>query len=180
MALPSALMAMLVCALAPAARPPPAGPRAARLVTRALVLRGGAPRRAPANTHGSWNVDGRWDKGGKKIKYMQSRDGFDFSRAKMRRQKRRWNAKYGSPGDSAPGAGADSAGMVYGDMGEEPVTMRDLGFFAPEGLVRASPSGVGSAARTRRVHARLYSVCGATRCKRATYTSSHTDTHTLT
>ena len=165
----AALIAIFVCAQAPAARPPPAGPRAACPVTRALVLRGGAPRRVPANTHGSWNVDGRWDKGGKKIKYMQSRDGFDFSRAKMRRQKRRWNAKYGSPGDSAPGAGADRAGLVYGDVGEEPLTMRDLGFFAPEGLVRASPSSVVSAARTRRVHARLCSVCGARRFKRLTH-----------
>ncbi len=37
------------------------------------------------NRYGSWNVDGQWAKGSKKIKYMETQDGMGLSRAKMRR-----------------------------------------------------------------------------------------------
>jgi hypothetical protein len=38
------------------------------------------------NRFGSWNVDGQWAKGSKKIKYMETEDGMGLSRAKMRRE----------------------------------------------------------------------------------------------
>lgn len=47
------------------------------------------------NTHGSWNIGGQWAKGGKKIKYMQTEDGMGLSRAKMRREKKKWKRDYG-------------------------------------------------------------------------------------
>jgi len=44
------------------------------------------------NLHGSWNV-GR--DGGRKLKYLETEDGYGISRAKMRREKRKWKRDYG-------------------------------------------------------------------------------------
>jgi hypothetical protein len=44
------------------------------------------------NLHGSWNVG---KDGGRKLKYLETEDGYGMSRAKMRREKRKWKRDYG-------------------------------------------------------------------------------------
>jgi hypothetical protein len=58
------------------------------------------------NRHGTWNVGGTWGKGAAKIKHLRTSDGYDLSRARMRRDKRRWRQNYG---DLPPQARAPAA-----------------------------------------------------------------------
>jgi len=62
-----------------------------------------------------------------KVKYLRSRDGFEFSRARFRREKRRWRERYGDP--AAPGGQAPAGG------GAAPEDSSD-DEFAPQGLTK--------------------------------------------
>ena len=42
-------------------------------------------------------MGGAWAKGGAKLKHLRTADGYDLSRARMRREKRRWRQNYRDP-----------------------------------------------------------------------------------
>ena len=121
---------------------------------RASVYKGKAaakgPRRGALNKRGSWNINGQWGVGGRKIKYLATPDGFDLSRAKMRRQKRKWNDKYRAPSatpvpdpwdaSSETSRTGEGEGVAAARSIQDKETRRDearvdeLDIFAPEGL----------------------------------------------
>ena len=93
------------------------------------------------------------DAGAKKIKYLQTQDGFELSRSKMRRQKKKWRQKLDVQGASSQGTGLEDSDSEFLEngvgVGGRAVGGQNIRGVNEEGLHDFAPEGMSEKMRTR-------------------------------